>query len=58
VVGKPFVSKAPTQRNFKIVEFTPTRIVMRVLNKTFDVPYCDTFGVEEEWFIGMPSETS
>ena len=27
---------------------------MRVLNRTYDVPYCDTFGVEEEWFIASP----
>jgi hypothetical protein len=58
VVGKPFVSKAPTARHFKLIEFSPTKIVFRVLNKTFDIPYCDTFGLEEEWLIAMPHETS
>ena len=56
VVGKPFVSKAPTARHFKLIEFSPTKIVFRVLNKTFDIPYCDTFGLEEEWLIAITTD--
>ena len=54
VKGNPFVKEAPTIKNFKLIEHTPEKLVMRVLNKSHGVPYCDTFGVEEEWFIVSP----
>jgi hypothetical protein len=43
VVGKPFISEAPTQRNFKLIEFGPTKIVFRIRSISRDIPYCDTF---------------
>ena len=58
VVGKPFVDKAPTERFFKLIEHSPTRIILRVLTRTHDIPYCDTFGVDEEWYIASPTPAS
>jgi len=55
VVGKPFVSKAPTERSYKLIDYSPTKIVFRIMNKTRDIPYCDTFAVEEEWYIATPT---
>jgi len=35
---------------------TETKLLFRVYNKTSDVPYCDSFCVEEEWYIAsLPS---
>ncbi len=51
VKGNPFVKEAPTTKVFKVVENTDDKIVIRIVNKTTEVPYCDSFGVEEEWLI-------
>jgi len=51
VKGNPFVKSSPTIKNFKIIERTPTKIHMRVLNRVHSVPYCDCFGVEEDWWV-------
>jgi hypothetical protein len=58
VVGKPFVSVAPTERSFKLIEHSSTKIVFRVLSRARDIPYCDTFGIDEEWYIASPSATA
>jgi hypothetical protein len=31
--------------------------LLRISNKTSDVPYCDTFSVEEEWYIASLPNT-
>ena len=51
IKGNPFVKEAPTIKVFKIMEKSTDKIVLRILNTTTDVPYCDSFGVEEEWLI-------
>ena len=51
IKNNPLVSKAPTTKTFNVSERTDTLIKLRVLNKTTDVPYCDSFAVEEEWII-------
>jgi len=51
VKGNMFVKEAPTMKHMKIIEHTPTKLLMRICNKTSDVPYCDTFAVEEEWYL-------
>ena len=33
----------------RVVEKTDSKIVMRVMTKCIQVPYCDTFNVEEEF---------
>ena len=56
-----FCSCAPTKKHMKIVEHTPTKLLMRICNRTTEVPYCDTFGVEEEWYVastGNPNSKS
>lgn len=37
------------------MEYGPTKIVFRIINKTRDVPYADTYGIEEEWYLASPS---
>ena len=51
IKGNPFVKQAPTTKAFKLIENTANKLTVKVLNKTTDVPYCDSFGVEEEWLI-------
>ena len=56
VKNNPFVKKSPTLRTFRIVERSETKIVMRVTSKSRDVPYCDSFYVEEEWFVASMTD--
>jgi hypothetical protein len=51
IKGNPFVKEAPTTKIFKLIENSENKIVLKVLNKTTDVPYCDSFAVEEELLI-------
>lgn len=51
IKNNPFVKKAPTGRTIKIVEKSPEKIVARLISKARQVPYCDCFYVEEEWYI-------
>ena len=56
--GNPFVKVAPTTKYFKVIENTDTKVNLRVLNKVTNVPYCDSFAVEEDWLILSPSPTA
>ena len=56
VKNNPFVKKSPTLRTFRMVERSETKIVMRVTSKSRDVPYCDSFYVEEEWFVASMTD--
>lgn len=56
IKNNPFVKKSPTLRTFRIIERSETKIVMRVTSKSRDVPYCDSFYVEEEWYIASLPE--
>lgn len=59
IKNNAFVKQAPTTKTFNLLSKTDTLIKMRILNKTTDVPYCDSFGVEEEWMIGsLPNAKS
>lgn len=59
VKNNPFVKKSPTLRTLRIFERTENRILMRVTSKSRDVPYCDSFYVEEEWYIAsLPEGTN
>ena len=57
IKGNPFVKEAPTAKAFKLIENSENRVIIKVLNKTTDVPYCDSFGVEEEWLIASLPNT-
>lgn len=57
IKGNPFVKEAPTTKALKLLHKTEDRILLRVLNRTTDVPYCDSFGVEEEYLIVSLPET-
>jgi hypothetical protein len=48
-LDNPFVKVSPNTKYWRVVEKTDTRIVMRVMTKCSNVPYCDTFSVEEEF---------
>jgi hypothetical protein len=58
VKGNMFCSAAPTKKHMRMMEQTPTKLLLKVTNKTSDVPYCDTFAVEEEWYVASTSPTS
>ena len=58
VKGNPFVSSAPSYKHFKVIEHTPTKLSYRILTRTHDIPYCDTFGVEEQWDLSSPKADS
>ena len=51
IKGNPFVKVAPTTRVLRIVENTENKILLKIMTITNNVPYCDCFGVEEEWLI-------
>lgn len=56
IKNNPFVKKAPTVKSMFLLERSDTKLVIRSLNKTSDVPYCDVFTVEEEWVVqSLPS---
>jgi len=46
------VKQAPTKKTFNLISQSETLFKLRVTNKTSDVPYCDSFAVEEEWICG------
>jgi transposase-like protein len=39
----------------KVIEKSDAKIVMRVNTKCVNVPYCDTFNVEEEFIFASPT---
>lgn len=51
IKNNPFVKKAPTVKTMFLLEKSDTKLVIRSLIKTSDVPYCDVFTVEEEWMV-------
>jgi hypothetical protein len=55
IIGNPFCKVAPTTRQFKILEHTSELLHMKILTTTNDIPYCDNFAVEEEWWIASPA---
>lgn len=56
IKNNPFVKKCPTLRTFKIIERSPEKLIMRVISKSREVPYCDCFYIEEEWYVAsMPN---
>ena len=55
-VDSTFIQVAPTLRTLYLVENSPTLIKFVGLNQTRDIPYCETFDVEECWVIESPRE--
>jgi hypothetical protein len=51
VKDNPFVKSTPTNRYSKILEQSETKVLVKSLGKCKDVPYCDTFSVEEEIIV-------
>jgi len=58
VKGNAFVKEAPTNRKFYLIEKSDTKVHWITVNTTSDIPYCDTFHVEEEWMIVSPDPSS
>jgi hypothetical protein len=50
VKGNPFVSVVPTFRTFRLVEKSDKKFLIRIMTKNKDIPYCDTFETDEEWY--------
>lgn len=40
----------PTFRTFKLIEKSDKKFLVRIITKNRDIPYCDTFETEEEWY--------
>ena len=58
VKGNAFVKEAPTTRKFHLIEKSDTKVHWIVINSTSDIPYCDTFHIEEEWMVVSPDPSS
>jgi hypothetical protein len=58
VKDNPFVKVSPTTKYSKLLENSDTKMVITSLAKVKDVPYCDTFNVEEHILIISPSPTA
>ena len=50
-VDSSFVKSAPTMKTYRIVEQSATHIRITCVNRTRDIPYCDTFDVEEVFTV-------
>jgi hypothetical protein len=57
-VDSTFVKEAPTLKTYRIVENGPSRIKIICTNRTRDIPYCDTFDVEECFTIDSMTPAS
>lgn len=55
IKGNPFVQVAPSFKKLCIIDQNPNLLRFRVITKTKDVPYCDCFGVDEEFLCIMPA---
>ena len=58
VKGNPFVKIAPTTKHYFVIEKTEKRLHLVIRNRTTDVPYCDSFSVQEEWLIESPDPST
>ena len=50
-VDSTFVKSAPTMKTYRIIENSATYIRISCINRTRDIPYCDTFDVEDVFTI-------
>ena len=50
-VDSKFVKSAPTMKTYRIIENSATYIRISCINRTRDIPYCDTFDVEDVFTI-------
>ena len=50
-IDSTFVKQAPTLKTYRVVKNSDTCIEMMCVNRTREVPYCDTFDVVEKWKI-------
>lgn len=54
VKNNPFVKVSPTTKYFKLLEKSDTKVHFKILSKCSDVPYSDTFALEEDWLAISP----
>ena len=57
VKGVPFIKETRHERQIEIPEHTKTQLVMKMVSKTPDAPYSDTFVIREAWVAVTKSET-
>ena len=50
-VDSKFVKSAPTLKTYRVIEWSPTYIRISCINRTRDIPYCDTFDVEDVFTV-------
>jgi len=50
VKGNPFVSEVPTFRTFRLMEKSDKKFLIKVKTINKEIPYCDCFDTDEEWY--------
>jgi len=55
VKNNPFVKQSPSIKTYKLLEHTDMVIRIQVLNKVFQVPYCDYFYTLENILVVTPN---
>lgn len=58
IKDNPFVKCTPTHKIYHLVHFSDHLLRIRTRSKASDVPYCDTFFVDEDMLIVMPENCS
>ena len=53
-----FLKEAKTERNHLLIRNEPKVVEYRIFTVTKDVPYSDSFNVEENWIVTSVSERS
>jgi len=57
-VDSAFVKAAPTLKTYYLLENSPCKLKILCLNRTRDIPYCDTFDVEDMVLVQSMRPTS
>ena len=55
IKDNPFVKFSPTSKIYYLFSKTDNLLRLRVLSRAREVPYCDCFGIDEEYIIAMPA---
>ena len=53
-----FVKVSPTAKTLFLLESADLKLHFKILSKCTDVPFADTFSIEEDWLCLAPLQTS
>lgn len=51
VKGVPFCDETTCNKIIKVVENTPSKLILDIESRTVEAPYSDTFYVQEAWIV-------